>query len=252
MNTKVQFLSAAEIEAAAEVLLAEYGRQETPITEPPVPIEEILEFHLGLSLGLGDLRGMLGFDDVIGALWVEHREVIIDQSLDPSARPHMEGRYRFTVGHEVGHWVLHRLYLDRSSVQPTLFDQGRAAPSVICRTSQAKERAEWQADRLSAAALMPRWMIVDEWRRRHGGREPITLAELREREHEILEDRLLDRGRGGMGRTARDKALFKWVARPLAEAFGVSSIAMRIRLEQLGLLIRHQSPDLFSAAAGRR
>jgi hypothetical protein len=45
--------------------------------------------------------------DILGAIFFDERRIVIDESLDPEERPHMEGRYRFT--HEGGgHWRLHR------------------------------------------------------------------------------------------------------------------------------------------------
>jgi hypothetical protein len=40
---------------------------------------------------------------------------------------------------------------------------------------------------------------------------------------------------------AVEDALFEEVAKPIARCFGVSALAMRIRLEKLGLLLRHAS-----------
>src|SRR3712207_7120539 len=55
------------------------------------------------------------------------------------------GRFRFTIGHEVGHWELHRRHLQLQRSQDDLF-QKRPEPSIVCRTSQQKERIELQAD----------------------------------------------------------------------------------------------------------
>ena len=41
-------------------------------------------------------------------------------------------------------------------------------------------------------------------------------------------------------RPAVDDALFENVAEPMARRFGVSRVAMRIRLEKLGLLLRKE------------
>ena len=57
---KVPFLRKAKIERAAEDLLFGYGRKFGPITEAPVPVEEILESHLELSLDFADLPARLG------------------------------------------------------------------------------------------------------------------------------------------------------------------------------------------------
>jgi hypothetical protein len=50
--------------------------------------------------------------------------------------------------------------------------------------------------------------------------------------------------------TSLDDALFENVAKPIALRFGVSPVAMRIRLEKLGLLLR-QAPRQSWLAVGK-
>ncbi|HXK62692.1 MAG TPA: hypothetical protein PLP42_22630 [Acidobacteriota bacterium] len=64
---KVRFLKHDQIENAALCLLAEYGRKYGAVSEPPVPVEEILSAHLGLTLDFDDLPTRLGTPDVLGA-----------------------------------------------------------------------------------------------------------------------------------------------------------------------------------------
>ena len=108
MGMKVAFLSEEAIEAESEALLAAYGRQHGQVLKPPIPVEDILEIHLDLSLDFDDLRSVLGVEDVIGALWIDKREVYIDESLEPTYSPELKGRFHFSLAHEVGHWQLHR------------------------------------------------------------------------------------------------------------------------------------------------
>ena len=127
--------------------------------KPPAPVEEILEKQLKLSLGFDDLHQRLGIPrrgeepDVLGALWAERREVLIDESLDPEEHPEREGRYLFTLAHEIGHWCLHKDYLAPPEQQVDAFRKDRP-PTVICR-SQANERIEQQANSFAACLLMP-------------------------------------------------------------------------------------------------
>jgi hypothetical protein len=52
----------------------------------PVPVEEVLEAHLKLTLDFDDLHTKLGISmvgaepEVFGALWVHSREIFVDQS----------------------------------------------------------------------------------------------------------------------------------------------------------------------------
>ena len=52
--------------------------------------------------------------------------------------PSKEGRYRFTLAHEGGgHWRLHRHLFANDPAQVSLFNEP-VSPSVVCRSSQAK------------------------------------------------------------------------------------------------------------------
>ena len=120
----VPFLSQKQIEQEATSLLVEFGGlRNGGRIEPPVPVEKILEKHLRLTLDFDDLHERLRIPrsgeepDVLGALWVESGEVFIDESLDPDEHPEQEGRYRFTLAHEIGHWCLHKDYLTSPAQQ---------------------------------------------------------------------------------------------------------------------------------------
>ena len=245
MAVKVRYLAEDQIERDAIVLLREYELAQDLTIAPPIPVEEILESHLGLTLDFDDLHEKLDLpipDDgpeVFGALWVDARSVFIDQSLDPEDHPGREGRYRFTLGHEIGHWRLHRECLRRNLSQLSLFAAG-AEPTLVCRTSQAKEPIEWQADFFAANLLMPREMVVESWQGRFGDRRSRIVRGRKEspRQHASLSD--LKRSIAAYEHTRHSDTLDSF-ARPFAEQFGVSPIAMRIRLEKLGLL-HHEVP----------
>jgi hypothetical protein len=81
--------------------------------------------------------------DILGAIFFDDRRVVIDEGLDPEENPTKEGRYRFTLAHEGGgHWRLHRHLFAKDSAPRPLFETP-SLPSVICRSSQAKEPIEW-------------------------------------------------------------------------------------------------------------
>ena len=108
MAFKVRYLREDAIERDANDLLSEYGLAGGVSITAPIPVEHLLEFHLGLTLDFDDLHERLGIPltgdepDVLGALWVDSREVFVDQSLDPEQRPSLEGRFRYTVGSRSG------------------------------------------------------------------------------------------------------------------------------------------------------
>lgn len=231
--TKVKFLPVDKIEGATLQLLGEYGQKYGVVEKPPIPVEEILEAHLELNLGFDDLVKQLGLSDVLGATWVQDRRVLIDQSLDPTDNPIKEGRYRFTVAHEVGHWELHRHLFMQNQNQTSLFGNIER-PSIVCRTCSRKEPIEWQADTFSGFLLMPKDMVFKSWESLHGSRTPY-----------IAEEEMADlSAKWGL---AEDELPTVDVARELAGKFNVSGQAMQIRLIGLGLIKTEQpGPGLFT------
>ncbi len=230
---KVKFLRHSEIENAALCLLAEYGRKYGEVIEPPVPVAEILEAHLGLRLDFDNLPERIGVPDVLGATWIQDRLVLVDQSLDPDENPRKEGRYRFTVAHEVGHWELHRHGFLANAAQPSLFGD-KPAPSIVCRSSLRKEPMEWQADMFSGYLLMPKEMVFAAWQQRLGNLDPY-----------VAKDEMADlSAKWGL---AEDEHPTVDVAKDLAQQFNVSGQAMQIRLIGLGLIrTEAPAPDLFT------
>lgn len=91
---------------------------------------------------------------------------IIDNHL---LEPNKEHRYRFTVGHEGSHHILHSAYFGYDPDQLSFFNS--RAPMVQCRIDNKnfnqkpfelwteEEWMEWQANYLSAAILMPKSMV---------------------------------------------------------------------------------------------
>jgi Zn-dependent peptidase ImmA (M78 family) len=238
MTLRVPYIADDVIERDAEALLAQYAHARGIEIRAPIPIEDIVEKHLKLRIEFDDLHRLLdvprsgfGLDpDLFGAIWLESGTIVIDESLDPEERPEREGRYRFTLAHEGGgHWRLHR-----PLVRPTR-DQGSLLidvprPTVVCRSSQAKERVEWQADFYASCLLMPRKLIFAAWDEAFSDRKQRVLRPATPIEHPFVE---IARDFNA----SEDQALDHF-AKPFAERFLVSPVAMRIRLEKLGLLHR--------------
>jgi Zn-dependent peptidase ImmA (M78 family) len=246
MTLQVPFISDETIERDAEALLAQYTHAIGFEVKAPMPIEDIVEKHLKLRVEFDDPHRLLGVPrggflggepDIFGAIWLESGKIVIDESLDPEERPRVEGRYRFTLAHEGGgHWRLHRPLVQAKSGQGSLFGD-TPRPTVVCRSSQAKERVELQADLYASCLLMPRKLIMQAWRDTFGNNHPRILRR---------KDRIVVPGDAeeeivtavhAFDET-RDNEAMEHFARPFAEQFLVSPVAMRIRLERLGLLHR--------------
>lgn len=232
MEIKVPRLSERAIEAEAIFVLDRYAKTIAPILRPPVPVDDIPELVFKVRMEFDDLRKMLGRGDVIGATWFERHEIFIDQSLDPTDHPRKRGRYRFTVGHEIGHWVLHRRYVPDRAAQADLFEGRPAEPSILCREANKREPAEWQADRFASYLLMPLDLVLSAWRERYGQFGP-WLYDLQKYRAAVVNGIV-----GSYDEVA--KIMMNHIATDFASKFEVSTEAMRIRLESLGLLKKAQ------------
>jgi Zn-dependent peptidase ImmA (M78 family) len=142
---KVAWLSREEIQQQSMELLGRWESFSGRKPAPPIPVEAIAEKYLDISVGFDDLEEMLGIPDILGATWVEERKMLINSSLLNG----IEGRVSFTCSHEIGHWILHRKYLQGQ------FTRKNPTPTVVCRASASRPRGEWQADYFSGCLLMP-------------------------------------------------------------------------------------------------
>jgi hypothetical protein len=228
--TDVPFLPEVRIERDADVLIAEYAQRHGAPVVAPVPVDDILELHLGLTFAIENLAALFRTDGVLGAIWFNEKLVRIDTRLDPSENPPRLGRYRFTLAHEIGHWRLHRSYYREDPAQAALFD-GRGQPAVVCRAGDKKIPVEWQADTFASYLLMPKALVVAAWTEWRGNLDPVVLADLPPVHVANCRD-------------AANATLDRF-SKPLAEKFEVSAEAMRIRLEKLGLLLRERPNTLF-------
>ncbi len=169
-------------------MLAEYGHKHGQITAPPIPIDEIVEVYLLLTIEMKDLNNLYGVGDVHGALWVNRQSIDVDMSLDPETFPAKRGRYHFTLAHEAGHWRLHRQLYQKKANQLSLLPDKIERPEYICRSSD-RAPIEIQANKFAAALLMPREMLKRSWHEWHGSMNPIYLDELQAKQQEILTPR---------------------------------------------------------------
>lgn len=175
MTKFVPYLSEDEIEGDATSLLAEYAQKRGVVIAPPIPIDDIVEKHLKLSIEFDDTHRLSGMPrdpegdvDILGAIFFNERRIVIDEGLDPEENSSQEGRYRFTLAHEGGgHWRLHRPLFAKDPAQASLFG-APTPPSVVCRSSKAKERVEWQGDFYASCLLMPKSLLISAWRERFG------------------------------------------------------------------------------------
>ncbi len=123
-----------ELEATGLIYRYIEERCETPDIPIPIPVEGIAEM---LGLGIEDAPASMEGDQA-GQLFWRERKILVNSS-------HPRQRQRFTVAHEIGHFVLH-------STNETSF----------CRV-RALGREEREADYFAARFLMPTEAVLDTW-----------------------------------------------------------------------------------------
>lgn len=243
----VPYLHEKQIEREANLLLDEYALKFEPILVPPVPVDDIAEVLLNLTLEYLDMKTLFPCGDVHGAIWFQRSCIGIDQKLDPHTHPEKRGRYHFTLAHEVGHWRLHRHVFSKKTDQRSLFDDGTPHPDVICRSTEQSQPVEWQANAFASSLLMPRKLVFAAWDAfRKPAEGPVAIDEIRALYScNSDESDWYVRGRLATDEKSRDTAMKETFCKPLAETFQVSAEAMRIRLEQLSLLVTKKTKSLF-------
>jgi len=183
-RTGVPVLSKNEIDLIGEQFVADFC-PEALITPKEIDIDEFAQYYLGLNQDFqylshnGCYLGMMVFNDTnkipvydpttkkAEYISAKARTIIIDNGLLDNSQ---ERRYRFTVGHEASHHILHSEYYGYDPNQRSLFEITNV-PMVQCRVDTSKltdkrktqwtdiDWMEWQANRLSSAILMPASMV---------------------------------------------------------------------------------------------
>jgi Zn-dependent peptidase ImmA (M78 family) len=145
---------------AEDFLIQVYNR---PLEDIPLPIdiEKIVEYYLKYSLRFDNLDQLLGKQGVLGFLDYENKQIYVDSTLEEEKQ---EGRLRFTLAHEVAHFILH-VPLQKTH-QAKWFNQTVSSNNVksigeIIASPQAKD-IEWQANYLGSHLLIPRTLLKRE------------------------------------------------------------------------------------------
>jgi hypothetical protein len=208
----------------AERTLQEFLKTYTHFAVPPVPVEVIADSHFGLLVNEAEIvrdnipdpnfaariKGPLS-----GLLLIDRKEIWVAQ--EESERS--PGRKRFTIAHEIGHYVLQ--YLRPRSSAPRLF--GHHEPNVSTRYACRVEDIE-------APATSP--MVAD-----------VKLEELIQARDEARRQRFEVEANYFAAELLMPAYLVKEVVRQhgtdlplLARTFDVSLSAIRCRLLSLGVL----------------
>lgn len=148
------YIAEAQIETRAAELWRRYS------LEPGFDVERLLD-GLGLGLVWEQVEDRDG-GTVLGQLCPRDRVVVLNER-HIERLEQKEGRLRrFTIGHEIGHWILHAVRPEANTL-PLINDE-----RTWCR-SGATDSVERQAEVFSAALLIPEDRLLaavprDPWR----------------------------------------------------------------------------------------
>lgn len=168
------------IEGLAEAVLAELPRFIWDGASSPLPVEDIADSHFGLLIRdverMTEAPGCPPLDPgqvLSGLLLAERREIWVNA--DEAGQ--WPGRRRFTICHELGHWVMHRdkqasLFCRHGSISDEsagATDRTAAAGSRPRGEASGGERAplpviEEEANFFAAALLIPRRLLAERYR----------------------------------------------------------------------------------------
>ena len=141
-NNDLPIRSMDEIEGLADGIYRTYDNKvDTRHVTLPVPVEDIAEHHLGYEIDFVD-DGIFSDPEILGGIDFEENKIYVNVSVEDH-----DGRYAFTIAHEIGHHVLHR--------DVWLKDNTDGNKEILCRDSRNKPQIELEADRFAAALLMP-------------------------------------------------------------------------------------------------
>lgn len=134
-------------------------------TSLPVPIDEIADSHFGLLVReVDDIAGALSVDTpghLSGVLIPDAAEIWVDAS---EAR-RWPRRRRFTIAHEIGHWVLHRAPNRTVHCRSVTIRPPSPAAQALAATD---DDVEDEANLFGGGLLMPPKLLWREHRRLHG------------------------------------------------------------------------------------
>ena len=131
-------LSHNDIEKEAKQFLATFFADSDTPHVLPIPIESIAEHYLGYDIEISD-EGVFANPMVLGGIIFNEKKIMVNAATEAH-----EGRYSFTLAHEIGHHVLHKAIFEAAHNE-----------QMVCREDANKPIEERQADHFAGALLMP-------------------------------------------------------------------------------------------------
>lgn len=150
---KIRYIKEKEISQKADDLLNTFKKQyPQPQNNIEINIEAIASF-LGLKVYFQDLKSSFS-SNVLGMIIPSEKTIFIDKSIEPIGKNKdiNEKVLRFTLAHEIGHYILHKDY------DPAFF---------YGLNKQEKIRVEIQANKFASNILMPKDNFTTEYHKHY-------------------------------------------------------------------------------------
>jgi Zn-dependent peptidase ImmA (M78 family) len=218
---KVPYLSRSGIAQAASSLLERglgASADSLPVNLDALVFDHLCE-HEGLVFVDDEALTGLGADEILGRTELIAGRITVCADLKERDRR----RYRFTVAHELGHWVLHRPLALVEREHPELFPQEQiytTTQNTLTGVGASVAPEEWQANYFASHLLIPRAGLRREFLARHGSEVSLAPPGVSLRDHSRNLARLNVRSLGSV-----------------ADAFETSIEATAIAIEDAGLAV---------------
>ena len=131
-----------DIEQAANDLLSDYQNKFSWDPQCPIPVERIAEKHLGYRIEITE-DDIYKDAEILGGIIFADKIIQVNGSIE-----NHDGRYSFTIAHELGHHCLHKELFQKLSMESD-------EHTKMCRETGEKPLTEQQADTFAAYLLMP-------------------------------------------------------------------------------------------------
>ena len=164
-----------EIEKLADEFNLTYfsANNENSITLP-VPVEDIAEHYLGYQIDFVN-EGLFSDPEILGGIDFDENKIYVNASVEDH-----DGRYAFTIAHEIGHHVLHRHAYLKENLE--------GEKEILCRDARNKPRIELEADRFAAALLMPAQSVRDILSQVNSSQKVKTIGQARGLANKIIKE----------------------------------------------------------------
>ncbi|MBC8466071.1 ImmA/IrrE family metallo-endopeptidase [bacterium] len=228
----VPHLSRLQVDHTASRILKEAEHELGEKFRPPIDPGIIAENFLGLKLLYCDMIGEFKVADLNGGLIITEKKVLIEES-------QVEVRANFTIGHEIGHWVLHRDLIEIPNPNQSAFfsdSENDSSSPMLCRASSSKAWGERQADWFSASLLMPGQFVLEAFNK--VSKSPFSVKR-KTLESFIPGEPARTRNKNGLQDLDEEWQIIGLVddVKKAGNFENVSSEALRIRLQQLKLIV---------------